>query len=287
MSTYRKLRHRLYCSPLRLPLIRWRHRGLTPADTFLASYPRSGNTWLRSLLFELLSGDTPTFADIDDRESVVGHVGDQAAVPKVLPAGGRLLKTHEAFRGEYLRAIYLARDPRDVVRSEYRFQRWREIWNRELDNFAKAFVDGTVSGYGGWGDHVLSWLGAQDGGRGAVHVVRYEDLRKDPVKAFGAIVRFLGLDASPEAVALAVENNSLRRMRARENAENDGSFKDIDKRFRFVNRGSTGGWREDPSMESLAGPIAARFEQAMVRLGYPLDATPETDGESASDRAAT
>ncbi len=287
MSTYRKLRHRLYCSPLRLPLIRWRHRGLTPADTFLASYPRSGNTWLRSLLFELLSGDTPTFADIDDRESVVGHVGDQAAVPKVLPAGGRLLKTHETFRGEYLRAIYLVRDPRDVVRSEYRFQRWREIWDRTFDDFAHAFVRGTVSGYGGWGDHVLSWLAAQEREAAAVHVVRYEDLRKDPEKAFGGIVRFLGLDATPEAVALAVENNSLRRMRARENAENDGSFKATDKRFRFVNRGSTGGWREDANMASLAGPIATRFEQAMVRLGYPLDATPEDGAAGKSDQGAT
>ncbi|MEX2446142.1 MAG: hypothetical protein WD734_02295, partial [Dehalococcoidia bacterium] len=45
-------------SPLRWLLkIQWDHRGLRPADVFVASYPRSGSSWLRFLLYEMTAGD--------------------------------------------------------------------------------------------------------------------------------------------------------------------------------------------------------------------------------------
>src|SRR5690349_7136880 len=55
MPTLRQIRYRAAKSRLRAPFVWLRHRGLDPQDTFVASYPRSGSTWLCFLLFEILT----------------------------------------------------------------------------------------------------------------------------------------------------------------------------------------------------------------------------------------
>ncbi|HKS75489.1 MAG TPA: hypothetical protein VJQ82_19930, partial [Terriglobales bacterium] len=55
MPSFRQIRYGVAKSKLRAPLVWLRHRGLGPRDTFVASYPRSGSTWLRFQLFELLT----------------------------------------------------------------------------------------------------------------------------------------------------------------------------------------------------------------------------------------
>ena len=55
-SAYKKFRRKFAGTVLRTPLIWWRHRGLEPSDMFFAAYPKSGTTWARFVLFEMLSG---------------------------------------------------------------------------------------------------------------------------------------------------------------------------------------------------------------------------------------
>lgn len=269
MNLARRVRHRLSRSVLREAVAWRRHRGLDPADVFLASYPRSGNTWIRSLLYELVTGSTPSFGAIDLEDSPVGHLGDHGAMPRLLPGGGRLIKTHEAYRPVYRKALYLVRDPRDVVLSEYRFQRWSDVFEGGLDGFVEAFNTGRTNGYGGWSNHVTSWLDSGLADAGKLHVVRYDRLRAEPLETMVEVADFLSLEVDPPTIEAAIENNSIKRMRAREDRERDDHFKDRNPGFRFVNKGAVGGFKKELESAQIAR-IEASAGPVMKRLGYAV-----------------
>ena len=162
MSRVQDARRYLARTVVRDALVAYRHRGLRPDDVFLASYPRAGSNWVKFLLLESITGRDLTFPESDE---MMPYVGDHHSAPNVLPDGGRLLKTHEWYRQQYGRSIYLVRDPRDVVLSEYKYLAGRGKYTRGFDRFVEEFVGGTATGLGFWGDHVLSWLEADPAAR--------------------------------------------------------------------------------------------------------------------------
>jgi len=94
-------------------------RGVTvfPDDVFLVSYPRSGNTWTRFLLGNLLwQNDPVTFLNIESRIPEIYFNPDRFMRALQRP---RLLKSHESFQPHYPHVIYIVRDPRDVAISFY------------------------------------------------------------------------------------------------------------------------------------------------------------------------
>lgn len=154
-SLVRRIRHLASTTPLRLPLVWYRHRRLRDSDVFLASYPRSGNTWISFLIYELLTGKEAAFEDVN---RIVPNVARSSEGREGLPGRGRFLRTHELPRREYRKSIYLVRDVRDVVISEYEFLRFLGLFDQDLDEFLKMFLKGRVNGLGGWLNHVRSWL---------------------------------------------------------------------------------------------------------------------------------
>src|SRR5256886_16759673 len=116
VSTYRKIRRKASKTYLRAPLIWLRHRGIDRNDVMVASYPRSGNTWLRFLLTKVLTGKSAAF---DNVNNVIAEIGIHHEALMLLPGKGRLIKTHELYNPAYPRAIYLIRDVRDSLLSQY------------------------------------------------------------------------------------------------------------------------------------------------------------------------
>jgi Sulfotransferase domain len=246
----------------RLPLVALRHRGLLPADVVLAAYPKSGNTWLAFLLTEVIH-DRP--ADWESSAECLPAVGRHAGAPAPLAGGGRTLRTHERRRPEYHRAIYLVRHPADVARSYHRWLRWRGMDPGPFERFFPRFLTRPVDGYGPWGRHVESWLTP---GRPTL-LLRYEDLRAEPLTWVGQVLRFLDLPVDEARIERALEANSLDRMRAKEGAVRETLFRGRTDAG-FVGAGGTSGGADRLSdeqfalLQRLAGP-------ALELAGYSAD----------------
>jgi hypothetical protein len=193
-----------------------RHAGVRRSDGFLVSYPKSGNTWLRFMLAELIAGREVDFETVEDVVPTIGaHRGGVRT-----PGGGRLIKSHEPYRPTYGRrygsTVYMARDPRKVVVSYYWFKVRRGEFGGSLAEFVEEFLAGRVDGYGMWVDHVDGWLNAAQSDGPRIHLVRYEDMLMDTVASLHGVARFLQLHASAESIQAVVAANSRTRMAAKE-----------------------------------------------------------------------
>ena len=252
---------------LRTPAVARRYRGLVPSDGFLASYPRSGTTWLRFLLSEALTGRPSSF---DADGTAVPYVGDHDGAPEILPGGGRLVMTHETrFRGER-RVLYVVRDPRAVAVSEFRWLIRRQLIDDDLDRFVGDFVRGRSNPWGSWRDHVVGWRRSDAARAGMLRVIRYERLRADPVEVLGHVVRFLGADVPEARLTAAVERNSLEAMQRKEARAPDDAFaKGVRRDVRFVSTGQTTGWRSTLTPDHVR-TIEDAFGPVMRAVGYDV-----------------
>jgi hypothetical protein len=215
---------------------------------------------LRFILQEILTGEPSRFENVNQRIAFIGRHG---AAPGLLPNGGRLLQTHEAYRKEYRRAVYLVRDPRDVALSEYAFQKARGWVDGNFHTYLLSFLRGEVNGFGSWQDHVRSWLAAADASADSVRVYRYDELRHETLSSLTSMLEFLNVRVSSQKICDAIASNSLQQMRKKEEL----SPQKVSKRDRFVRNGSLGGWREsldDAQIELVNSYLRRELEG----LGY-------------------
>lgn len=260
MSTLRKIRHTLSKTPARVPLVWMRHRGFQVADVFVGSYPRSGSTWLRFMLLEILAGQASGFANTNE---MLPDVGRHEAGARVLPNGGRLIKTHEPFRPEYKRAIYLVRDPRDVALSEFAYQQALGFAASDFDRYVVRFMRQGVNPFGSWLEHAASWMKAAESGRAEILSVKFEQLKQRPHEELGRIVDFLGMPEVKVRISRAIENNSLARMKEKEKQNPQRASA----KGRFIRSGSAGGWRSNFT-ERQAQLVQQYGGSLLARLGY-------------------
>jgi len=272
--SYRQLHYQITSSKLRIPLLWLRHRGLRSSDVFLGSYPRSGCTWLRFNLFEIFTGQPATFDSVN--RGLRGPGSHYWGLP-VLPGEGRLLSTHLPYRREYKRAIYLVRDVRDVVSSEFFYEKERGFETGSFDSYLLKMLQGRKK-YGSWQDHVRSWTHSETARNNNLLLVRYEDLRRDPELTLTELLEFLKVPVNSESIRNAVANNALQKMRAKEDALHslpkkvrfperaEGASRE---EGRFVRQGSVGGWREKLT-DSQLHLIEQYAGNALIELGHEL-----------------
>ena len=260
MPILRKVRFTLAKTSARAPLVWVRHRGFQVSDVFVGSYPRSGSTWLRFMMLEVLSGEASGFSKTNEMLPDVGRHGTGA---RVLPAGGRLIKTHEPFRPEYKKAIYLARDPRDVALSEFAYQKALGLAGDDFNIYLKRFLRGDVNPFGSWIDHATCWMDAADNNRSEILLVCFEELKRNSVQELSRIAEFLGVPVSAAKICQAVANNSMDKMRQKEKADPQRASA----KGKFIRSGSAGGWRE-AFTEKQCQLVQQHAGNIMARLGY-------------------
>ncbi len=265
LSTYRKIRHKASKTLLREPIIWLRHRGIDRNDVMVASYPRSGNTWLRFMLTKILTGKSAGFDNIN---KVISEIGIHKDALPLLPGEGRLINTHELYRPTYKRAIYLVRDLRDSLLSQYsREKELGLVWWADFDGYIEAFLKGTINGFGPWQEHIPNWLDSPLAKRGDLLMVQFEQMRKTPQEKLEQILDFLGLEVRPEMIAEAIADNTIERMKDRENNAKR-LHKSDNKEGRFVRQGAVMGWVDKYTPEQLE-LIDQYAGKTLARTGYP------------------
>lgn len=260
-ATVRLRRARFRSRHLRRPVVALRHRGLRPDDAFCVSYPRSGSTWTLFMLCEVLTGEPTTFGEL---HRTIPYLGGHDCAPGVLSGGGRLVHSHEVGDLGDRRVVYLVRDPRSVVLSEYRWQLMAGLFEGPFPAFLDDFLAGTSNPWSSWADHVHRWFAHGRRASDRLLVVRYEELRQAPAAHLQRILGFLGEPAPPSRVEPAVAANDLAAMRDKERRSIPAKHRgDLD----FVGQGSIGLWREALTPDQAAA-IAERFAPAMRLAGY-------------------
>lgn len=273
---------------------------------WLASYPKSGNTWMRILLTNFLrNGAKP--ADInrldggpiasarfwfDEWVGVEASALDDAAIERLRPGVYRCMareerdtlymKVHDAWirtdRGEALfptevtaGVVYILRNPLDMAASCA--HHWGVSIAQAVEHLCdpdyassrsfSGMADQLRQFMGSWSTHVNGWMD-ESGLR--VHLVRYEDLRRDPERFFAEVVAFCGLPLDLERVRRAVEFSSFGELQRQ---ENDKGFRErsVKAPGNFFRRGEAGGWR-DELPDELAQRLIDAHGECMRRFGY-------------------
>lgn len=270
---------------------------------WLASYPKSGNTWLRALLTNYLrdSGGPASInalvgsMDANSRRLFARYAGvpssdlSPAEVLRLRPAFHEWLaaelprpafvKVHDACeqtavgplfpRAATAGVVYLVRNPCDVAVSFAHHLQWsigRVVaeMNRPKTTLlsSRRGIHWTLpQAYSTWSAHVTSWLESDL----PLHLVRYEDMLADPRAAFGAVLRFVGVDPDPARLANAVELSRFGRLRAQE--EREGFRERQPSAPSFFRSGTAGGWRAVLAPEQVRALVEAHAP-VMARLGY-------------------
>lgn len=181
-----------------------------PNDIIIASYPKSGTTWVQQIVHGLRTAGDMDFSDITEVVPWIemAHVldldlaGNQVASP-------RAFKTHwngdEAPRDA--RTIFVYRDPKSVAVSYYRFYAG---WVLDPDAITISqfildyFVHGTLRGT--YWTHLKSWLARRHDR--TVLSLSYEGLKADLASAAKRIAAFMDLTPSPSAIDIAIRQAS-------------------------------------------------------------------------------
>jgi Sulfotransferase domain len=236
-------------------------------DVWIVSYPKSGNTWTRFLIGNLVAGGQ--VVDWSNIERIVPDIYlNRDPYLKTLPRP-RYLKSHEGYRPDYRRVVLIVRDPRDVAVSYYHFARKAKLLvDASMDEFMTKFMGGKIDPYGNWGENVGSWLGARRDSENFV-VVRYEDLLEDTEAELVRIADMLGITADEQLLRHAAENSRADRMRELEQAQRSehkflrSSRSDIP----FVRTAKSEQWRSELPPDAVR-QIEAAWGSLMSELNY-------------------
>lgn len=213
-------------------------------DIYLVSYPRSGNTWMRVLLAEILYGKSGD--SLKDIEYYIPDIHFQPLKRNVLDGDFHIVKSHSQYlrtkeMEKYKRIIYLIRDPRDVVLSHFRYMSARGYEN-DLDHFLMDWLAGRIWPTS-WREHINSWTGiGMERNVADVCVIHYEDLLSEPISQVCKILDFIGLQKGLDAIQRAIELSSPENMRKKEKLGLRHG-EDV-KGMKFIGEAVNGKWKE-------------------------------------------
>ena len=238
----------------------WLPNKIYSDDVFIVSYPKSGNTWLRFLLANLVKLPVEEI-DFHTVHKYIPEVGEEEndSVKRIRP---RIMKSHACKVNEYPRVIYLIRDGRDVYVSYY-FHRLNQL---SPDTTFKKFLERQDHYPSTWGEHVESWLFR--GYNPNLLMVRYEDLHRDSLNQLKRIVGFIGLELTEKQLKIAIEKSKFEEMRRIE-LEKGRKFKvkgpDV-----FIRSGRPGDWKKYFGIKEKK-IFKLREGSILNKLGYEIN----------------
>ena len=268
---------------------------------WIASYPKSGNTWLRLLLGNYFYAQDNQAFTINNIQNVMrGDTSSSIYQTVCEDEGWKLedavndiqkhhvfferyikgkdgvlfLKTHNFFHSEHNVPYFaksftkgfigIVRDPRDVLCSYARHlgHSIDETLGFMSDKASMIETPGNKTQHiSSWDNHVNSFA---DTGFPTM-IIRYEDLSKNTSKILGHIVQTITGKVDQAQLDFAVKNAQFKVLKKQE--EKEGFSEASDKADKFFHSGTSGGWREILSDKQVQA-VEQRFEKTMKNLRY-------------------
>lgn len=272
---------------------------------WLASYPKSGNTWFRVFLSNLLSKEnhpvdinnlyaTPiasnrelfdeatglsssdlTQEEIDNlRPGVYEYAArnsNEILFQKVHDAWLRTAPGEPMFSSKVTKSVvYFVRNPLDVAVS------FSNHLSKSLESTVKIMADNDYA-FGSTSNRLhlqlrqrlLTWSNHSkswvDESSLPVIVLRYEDMKSDTFSTFSKALKFIGIEATEEEIIKAIGYSDIKEMQ-RQEAEKGFKEKPANAST-FFRKGETGSWRNELS-DDLVKKICADHRKMMIRFGY-------------------
>lgn len=239
-------------------------------DYYLVSYPRSGNTWMRVLVSEILYGKSGN--SIADLQYYVPDLHNPITVIKPLNSNFRVFKSHfqnchlseTGDSNRYRNVIYIVRDPRDVALSYYRYLLNFGVEKCSFDDFLIDWLNGRIWPCS-WQEHVNSWTNLRDDSTLNICVLRYEDLLSNPQKELLKVCDFVGILANHDRIENAILNASVEKMKSKAKKQmpkNEQSDTQV-----FIGKASSLQWKDNITDEQNE-LISSYCSQTMKRYKY-------------------
>lgn len=273
---------------------------------WLASYPKSGNTWMRILLTNYLRNASEP-ADInkleggpiasariwfDEWAGIEASALDDALIERLRPdvyrflaaesKGTLFMKVHDAWghtdQGEGLfpaditaGVVYILRNPLDMATS------CAHHWGVSVEQAVANLCDPNYTSSRSLG-RLVDQLSQKTGSWSShlqswldhsnlpIHLVRYEDLRVDPEFFFGEVVKFCGLPLAEDRISKAVSFSDFAELQRQEHGK---GFRErsVHAPGPFFRKGMSGSWR-DELPQNLAMQLIKVHGATMKRFGY-------------------
>lgn len=249
-------------------------------DLFLVSYPKSGNTWMRFLLANLLrSVDTNASDEPIDFHSAVRYVPEYELHTDEVNAAERprILKSHTTYNARFPRVAYLIRDPRDVYVSYYHYMRKRLPDDTDISSFMRMSDLHPCH----WHTHVAGWVDQPN-----VLVIRYEDMLADTTAQVRRFLDFWGARRfSDTQIADAIQRSSFSNMKKLEQTNGRPFASDQQRKQStpFMRSGKAGAWTSQISPDDH-DYLVSRMGHYMERFDYDTQ-YPQTTQAQASTAA--
>ncbi len=271
---------------------------------WLASYPKSGNTWLRSFLstyfYMDINRDTFDFDILNKIEQFprLNHFKNIGTIPKNfeevtklwIPMQNKInlnnnlvfLKTHNVFgsinnhqftdKNNTLGAIYIVRDPRDVLIS------YSKHMNNDIEHTLKYILEDNHMGLlegsdnvfneirASWGQNYNSW---KHFNLSPIILIKYEDLLDNPFNTFLIIIKYISkltkIEINEEKIKKCIKICEFKNLQNLE--KKIGFAENLHKKELFFNQGKKNQWSNKIN-EKILYRIEKKFKKEMKELNY-------------------
>ena len=277
--------------------------------TWIASYPKSGNTFLRSflsayffsvtgkfefnLLYNILQFPSLKFSKRDlssKKETAQNWIINQN---HFFENKDVFLKTHntlEEFEGykftsmnQSKGAIYIIRDPRNIIlsMSHHYSLTFQESYDKIIDEKAslleKTYNEdhSNFTFLGSWSNHYKSWRDNKDF---KILFIKYEDLEKNNEFVFKEVINFIN-ELNNESNKIvdnkffnAINSTSFVNLKNKENISGfeESVYSNLGKKRNFFNLGFQNKWQKKlPS--DIINKVNKNLEKELIELGYDLN----------------